>query len=108
MSDTQSVINKLAILKEKYIKSLPDKLTDIYMEWSSYKEANNLKDQKLASHLHKLAGSAGMYELFELGETARAIELNIINFEGELSDDFIKTIEDDLLKLKTMVADLHQ
>lgn len=108
MSDIQSVVDKLTLLKQKYIKSLPDKVTDIYMEWNSCKELKTVKDQELASHLHKLAGSAGMYDLFELGEKARVIELNIINIEGSIADDIIDDIDNDLRILQKMVTDLCQ
>jgi len=56
--------------------------------------------------LHKLAGSAGMYDLYELGEQARALELSIISPESALTDETIQSFDNGLDILKDMVADL--
>ena len=108
MSDLKSVEDKLALLKTKYIKSLPDKVTDIYMEWNTCKERKLVNDSTLTSHLHKLAGSAGMYDFFELGENARALELSILKLDNDIPDQIIDEIDSGLTKLKELVADLCQ
>lgn len=108
MNDLASVQDKLTKLKELYIKSLPGKITEICYEWDLCKTSGDISSSNFASHLHKLAGSAGMYEFFELGEIARALELISINVESHLSDDIITEINIHLTQLKLMVNTLTQ
>jgi len=81
MTDQTSIENKLLALKLKYIQSLPEKLDAITTLWQTYGEKMSeqitINDKSLESALHKLAGSAGMYEEDELGQIARDIELTI-------------------------------
>lgn len=106
MTDTVSAQNKLTKLKEKYINSLPGKVSDIYHEWGLCKTNKVITNSILTSHLHKLAGSAGMYDLFELGEKARDIELAAMGIEDSLSDELITEIDIKLNQLNTMVTNL--
>lgn len=108
MSDLASVQDKLTKLKELYVKSLTGKITDIYNEWDLCKTDRNISGSDFASHLHKLAGSAGMYDFFELGEVARAIELTSINAEDSLSDEIITEINTNLAQLKSIISNLTQ
>lgn len=107
MTSTASVQDKLTKLKNKYMHSLPGKISDIFSQWELCKTDKTLKDSALASQLHKLAGSAGMYELFELGEKARAIELTVSAQEGLLSAEIITEIEHTLEQLRTMVVNFQ-
>jgi len=106
MSDPKLVEDKLSLLQDKYINSLPDKITDIKQAWSHCKSSKTITEKSLESMLHKLAGSAGMYDLYELGEQARALELSIITPEPALTDETIQTFDDGLDVLKDMVAEL--
>lgn len=108
MSDLASVEDKLTKLKERYVKSLPGKITDICYEWDLCKTSRDISSSDFVSHLHKLAGSAGMYEFFELGEIARTLELISINVEDRLSDEIITEINTHLSQLKSMVTNLTQ
>ena len=108
MSDIETVQDKLNLLKDKYISSLPQKVTDICHEWDSCKASNEITERTLESHLHKLAGSAGMYDLYDLGEKARALELTIMQPENPLTEEAIMSFETDLKQLKNMVTDLRQ
>jgi len=85
MSDLASVQDKITKLKEVYVMSLPGKVTDICYEWDLCKTNRDISGSNFVSHLHKLAGSAGMYEFFELGEISRTLELISINEEGQIT-----------------------
>jgi HPt (histidine-containing phosphotransfer) domain-containing protein len=106
MTDTTSVQDKIVKLKEKYINSLSDKVNNINHEWSLCKASKMMKNSEFISLLHKLAGSAGMYELFELGEKARTIELSVIDTEDAITNETIIEIDTQLKQLRAMVADL--
>ncbi|MCK5335550.1 MAG: Hpt domain-containing protein [Gammaproteobacteria bacterium] len=108
MSDIKTVQDKLILLKEKYINSLADKITDLFHEWDICKDSKTLTNSSFVSQLHKLAGSAGMYEFFELGEKARSLELTAIEFKPPLPDEVIQEIDTSLKQLKEMVADICQ
>jgi len=108
MSDPKSVEDKLNILQDKYINSLPAKITDIKHEWNNCKTSKTIAEKNLESMLHKLAGSAGMYDLYELGEQARTLELAIISPESALTDETIQTFDDGFDVLKDMVAELSE
>jgi len=108
MSDPKSVEDKLSLLQDKYINSLPAKITDIKQEWNNCKSSKTITEKNLESMLHKLAGSAGMYDLYELGEQARALELSIISPESALTNETIQTFDDGLDVLKGMVAELSE
>lgn len=108
MADIKEIEDKLAILKIKYISSLPDKMMDINKEWASCTRRKTIIDPTLTSFLHKLAGSAGLYDLFELGERARSIELLILEIEGPLTNEMIFEIDSRLTQLKAMVTELCQ
>lgn len=103
MNDLASVQDKLKKLKERYVKSLPEKIADICYEWDLCKTNRDISSSDFASHLHKLAGSAGMYEFSELGEIARTLELITINAEDRLPDEIITEINTHLSQLKLMI-----
>lgn len=108
MNDITSIEDKLAKLKVKYILSLPDKISDIYQQWHLCKSKKSITGSELVSHLHKLAGSAGMYDLFDLGEKARHLELSVIDINDTLSNDTISEIDSLLEQLKTMISQLSE
>lgn len=106
MSDTASIESRLAALKEKYIISLPEKVHTISQIWHSSRQSTSLSDNSLESCLHKLAGSAGMYEEDQLGELARSIEINISTHSENLTDEVKSQIDSALSQLNEMVSEL--
>ncbi len=72
-SDAQQKITKL---KKSYIASLPDKLKTLENDWVNIvNQSFKLSDiESLRTISHKLAGSAGSYELIEISKSARAVE----------------------------------
>ncbi|MDH5424534.1 MAG: Hpt domain-containing protein [Gammaproteobacteria bacterium] len=108
MADIKEIEDKLTVLKHKYINALPDKMTDILTEWADCTDKKAITSPALASFLHKLAGSAGLYDLFILGERARSVELLILEVDGTLSNEMIFEIDTRLTQLKEMVTELCQ
>lgn len=108
MNDITNIEDKLAKLKVKYILSLPDKTSDIYQQWHLCKSKKSITESDLVSHLHKLAGSAGMHDLFDLGEKARYLELTVININDTFSNETVSEIDILLEQLKTMINQLSE
>ena len=106
MTDTPSIEDKLLALKIAYINSLPEKFYEINQLWQFYKQQTDITDKNLESCLHKLAGSAGMYNETELGELCRALELSISDINPSFDSAFISLFDDEMLKLETMIDKL--
>jgi len=106
MTDTPSVEDKLSALKKQYINSLPDKFSEILQLWQSNKNITQIPDKMLETALHKLAGSAGMYDEHKLGEIARTVEIIVSEIDNDLEDDVITQIDSDLEQLKITIANL--
>ena len=106
MNDQAAIEDKLKVLKQKYLLSLPDKLAVINALWQDCTEQMSLSDKSLESALHKLAGSAGMYEEQELGQLARDVELIVADCEPDLNDDDLLTIANSLSKLEQKITQL--
>jgi len=106
MTEKTAIEDKLFALKQKYLLSLPEKLSDIDEHWSACCETQTLADKALESSLHKLAGSAGMYDENELGEIARSLEISVSNYSETLTPENIKEIDTGLTKLREKVSEL--
>lgn len=108
MTAQVTVEDKLQALKQKYYQSLPDKLDDIQSSWQQCKEQKAFTDKVLESSLHKLAGSAGMYDEEELGQIARDAELLIANCDDVIDDEVSVKISDSLKQLSRKIEQLSQ
>lgn len=107
MTDIVSTEDKIIALKKQYIISLGDKFTEISLLWQSIIETGKISDTALETALHKIAGSAGMYDEPELGTTARFLEIKISDAEKQINDDFISEINSCLTQLKTIINHLN-
>ena len=106
MTETLSPEDKIHALKKQYIQSLAGKFSDIFQFWSLNKKNKEILDNSLESALHKLAGSAGMYDETALGEIARTLEISIATIDTSLSDKHISQIDSEMEKLKTKITEL--
>jgi len=106
MSDQATIENKLLALKQKYLQSLPEKLETITSLWHACAEQMRIDDNALESALHKLAGSAGMYEEDELGQIARNIELIIAESSDTLNAQKQQQITEGLKQLEEKIQQL--
>ncbi|MCK4707884.1 MAG: Hpt domain-containing protein [Gammaproteobacteria bacterium] len=106
MTDTLSVENKLLALKKQYIDSLTDKFSEISKLWFVAEQTRKIPDNSLESALHKLAGSAGMYDETELGNIARSVEIRISEIDSNIEDNTVSQIDSELEQLKIMITDL--
>lgn len=67
---------KLAALRESYREGLPQRLEEILAAWRHYDDAPSPEGLLAMRRLvHKLAGTAGLFGLRELGQHAMALEL---------------------------------
>lgn len=105
MADQATIENKLLALKQKYLQSLPDKLETITSLWQACAEQMSIDDKALESALHKLAGSAGMYEEDQLGQIAREIEL-IVAASDKLNAQSQQKITQGLKQLEEKIQQL--
>lgn len=106
MTESASVEDRLFALKLQYLKSLPEKITEINQQWATCVENQTVSDNMLEASLHKLAGSAGMYDEITLGEIARSIEITLSNHSETLTPQNIFLIESELDKLRNKIAEL--
>ncbi len=106
MSDQATIENKLLALKQKYLQSLPEKLETITSLWQACAEQMSIDDNALESALHKLAGSAGMYEEDELGQIAREIELVVAASGDKLNAQSQQKITAGLKQLEDKIQQL--
>jgi len=106
MTESVSVEDKLNALKQQYLKSLPEKISDINQHWSACIKNQAIQDNLLETSLHKLAGSAGLYGEDTLGEIAREIEIALSNHSETLTSQDIQTIESKLEKLRNKISGL--
>ena len=106
MSDQATIENKLLALKQKYLQSLPEKLETITSLWLSCTEQMSIDDKALESALHKLAGSAGMYEENELGQIARKIELLVAECGNTLNAQYQQQITEGMKQLEKKIQQL--
>ena len=78
----ESLEQKLLVLKNNYIQNLPARIDEMKRRWHDIETTQNADDLKeLIIMMHKLAGSAGMYDAHEISDQAREIEnsLNALN-----------------------------
>ncbi|MDH5516246.1 MAG: Hpt domain-containing protein [Gammaproteobacteria bacterium] len=106
MSDIPSIEDKLLALKASYISSLPEKFDAISQLWQGCKEHGSFADNSLESCLHKLAGSAGMYDEAELGEICRSLELMLTDFSPPFNAAFSSEVDNKLLSLENAIDHL--
>ena len=106
MTESTSIEDRLFALKQQYLKSLPDKISEINQHWASCVENQTVADNLLESSLHKLAGSAGMYDETALGEIARSIEITLSNHSENLTSQNILLIESELDRLRNKITEL--
>jgi len=106
MSNQATIENKLLALKQKYLQSLPEKLNIITSLWQACAEQMSIDDKALESALHKLAGSAGMYEEDELGQIAREIELIVAASGDTLNAQSQQQITEGLRQLEEKIQQL--
>lgn len=75
----ESLEQKLLVLKKNYIQNLPARIDEMKRLWHGIETTQNADDLKeLIIMMHKLAGSAGMYDAHEISDQARIIE-NALN-----------------------------
>lgn len=69
-------LQKLQLLKEKYRASLPDKLAHLESLWLKCQQHDfsSIKVDELAQALHKLSGSAALYDYPQIGSQAKQLE----------------------------------
>ena len=67
---------KLAALKQSYAASLPEKIKEIEQFWKTT-NLNFSKEQFYDFHraVHSLAGSAGTYGYYQLGQACRDLDI---------------------------------
>ena len=106
MTDSVSIEDKLSALKQQYLKSLPEKMSEINRYWATCIENQEIQDNMLEAALHKLAGSAGMYDENTLGEIARTIEITLSNHSKTLTSQDIQIIESELERLRSKTSEL--
>lgn len=109
MTEQLTVEDKLLALKKKYYRSLPDKLVTIQTIWQQYENQRIFADNALETALHKLAGSAGMYDEAELGRIARDAELLVADCSrsgNSLDENNVIKISESLNKLKDKIEQL--
>ncbi|MDH5392949.1 MAG: Hpt domain-containing protein [Gammaproteobacteria bacterium] len=106
MPDTPSVEDKIIALKHSYIRSLPDKFLEINRHWQHSKTQHSFSDKCFEASLHKLAGSAGMYDEAALGELCRSLELMAAGVAQAIDTNTIRQLESGLLQLDKMISDL--
>lgn len=63
----------VADLKEEYLQRLAERNDRFIKLWNGWQQGDTEAGQQLSSDTHKLAGSAGMYELEQLGQAARTL-----------------------------------
>lgn len=106
MSDPATIENKLLALKLKYLQSLPEKFETITSLWQDCVEQMRIKDNSLESALHKLAGSAGMYDEEELGQIARKIELLVVESGNNINAQYQQQITEGMKQLEEKIQQL--
>ncbi|MCC9620428.1 Hpt domain-containing protein [Thalassospira sp. MA62] len=100
-----SLQEKLKALQKTYADALPGKMDEIDASWNSFttsRDENTLEDAIRLTH--KLAGTAKTYGFGDLGEYAKAAELNLISLK-ETPDDTQAFSEADqtIQKLRTEI-----
>jgi len=104
MSDVKpDKASKLRALQQRFIKELPDRLDVIEQQWRTVNVADAKND--FLRLVHSLAGSAGTFGFFRLGDQAREIEMMIPQLSGSSADaGSNEAIEQGLLKLQELAA----
>lgn len=96
---------QLAILKEKYIASLPEKVGSVCMLWESISEDNDAtRLEELHRMAHSLSGSGATYDQVQLSQSAKKLELCIKDHmaAGDIFDDVTK---DEITVLLDLLVD---
>jgi len=101
----ESTHEKLRLVRERYLRNLPDSLGRIEKAWGRLLDDRSDRDEARCLHgmLHTLAGSAPTFGLAELGETARRADIllsSIIDSPGPSSEEVWQQIGSSLEELQ--------
>ncbi|MEJ2142611.1 MAG: Hpt domain-containing protein [Gammaproteobacteria bacterium] len=110
-TDKPEIDEKITRLRQKYLKSLPEKIAVIETEWKklmlpSSDQRNILK--QLYQLAHTMTGSAGTFGAEKISNSAKELEdylKNTIDREKILSKNEYEQIEKHLINLKNAIKD---
>lgn len=91
----ENVKRKLALLRESYVKQLPEKVTEIEDFWNTLSKEWNKSDLiQLQRMAHSLHGTASTYGLEQFSQTAENLENYVETIlEANYSLSLVQTIE---------------
>jgi diguanylate cyclase (GGDEF)-like protein len=98
---------KLLALQQSYIAQLPDKLAKIRAYWEQVQHSPDDSERfdELYRGVHSLAGSAGTFSFFTLGQLARQTEQQLKQWHGQPHEAaLVQTINDLLAQLLESAA----
>jgi chemotaxis protein histidine kinase CheA len=88
----RSVLNeKLLVLKNRYVLTVPDRIADIASTLAGWANGGAKTTEQLAMQFHTLAGTAGTYKLMTVAATASEAEETCLEVDHSPLDreDFI-------------------
>ena len=91
---------KLLELQEAYVKGIPVRLADIGQTWDTYCSTQGaVALAQVLNEVHKLAGTATMYGLGDLGKYAYTAEEALLALEDEITAEMLEDADSALNRL---------
>lgn len=100
------VVQKLKLLSQAFLKSLPQKISDLNQKWLDVKKDYSMKSvQELYILAHSLFGTAGTFGAKHVSQVAGKIEQAVLDYQNTGDEISFTDIENHIYELQALMKD---
>lgn len=105
MTNNSDIEARLKSITEAYYKKLPALFDSLHTEWLAVSNDYSADGARtLGRELHKLAGSAGMYQANDISDIAREIENNLVTLSERNDSEIQQNINTAFQHLQQLIT----